>query len=152
MGPPSEIAYATLMPPQPVLPEILGALRGALEAQAGVHLALLFGSQARGAAGSSSDVDVAVLGREIDRLALAAALSDAVGREVDVVDLADPGVPLLEELALGRAAGLRNIVAHGYGAVDAAIVHGAATRGIADLELFAREVAGWATSQTSAPG
>ncbi len=49
--------------------------------------------------------------------------------------------------ALSRAAGLRNIVAHGYGGVDAAIVHGAATKGVADLEAFAREVAVWAKSQ-----
>jgi uncharacterized protein YutE (UPF0331/DUF86 family) len=50
-------------------------------------------------------------------------------------------------VALGRAAGLRNIVAHGYGGVDAAIVHGAATNGVAQLEAFAHEVAAWATSQ-----
>lgn len=51
--------------------------------------------------------------------------------------------------ALGRAAGLRNIVAHGYGGVDATIVHSAATRGVGDLEAFSREVAAWATSQKS---
>jgi len=44
------------------------------------------------------------------------------------------------------AAGLRNLVAHGYGGVDAAVVHTAATRGCADLEAFAREVAAWAAS------
>ena len=47
--------------------------------------------------------------------------------------------------ALGRAVGLRNVVAHGYGGIDVARVHGAATRGIIDLEAFARQVAGWAT-------
>jgi len=52
-------------------------------------------------------------------------------------------------MALGRAAGLRNIVAHGYGGVDATIVHGAATRGVVELEAFSREVAAWAASQTS---
>lgn len=79
-------------------PELLEALRRALAADPGVHLALLFGSQARGHAGAGSDVDVAVLGRSVDRLALAASLTRAVGREVQVVDLSDPGVPLLEEL------------------------------------------------------
>ena len=63
-----------------------------------VEVALLFGSHARGSARPDSDVDVAVLGRGMDRLAIAAALSARVRREVDVVDLADPSIPLLEEL------------------------------------------------------
>jgi hypothetical protein len=91
-----KMAYASSVDSGPS--EILAALRTALEAHAGVQLALLFGSRARGAAGPDSDVDVAVLGRGVDRLALAASLSRAVGYEVDVIDLADPGVPLLEEL------------------------------------------------------
>ncbi len=45
--------------------------------------------------------------------------------------------------ALARAVGLRNIVAHGYGGADPALVHAAATSGLADLESFAREVASW---------
>lgn len=45
--------------------------------------------------------------------------------------------------ALGRAAGLRNVVAHGYGGVDIARVHAAATRGLCDLEAFRAEVARW---------
>jgi uncharacterized protein YutE (UPF0331/DUF86 family) len=49
--------------------------------------------------------------------------------------------------ALGRAAGLRNVVAHGYGGVDATIVHAAASGGLDQLEAFAREVAAWAASQ-----
>ena len=49
--------------------------------------------------------------------------------------------------ALSRAAGLRNVVAHGYAGVDVAVVHGAATRGVVDLESFAREVAVWAKGQ-----
>jgi len=77
---------------------IVEPLRQALAAEPGVHLAILFGSQARHAAGPQSDVDVAVLSRGLDRLTLAASLTRAVGREVQVVDLADPGVPLLEEL------------------------------------------------------
>lgn len=45
--------------------------------------------------------------------------------------------------AMGRAVGLRNVVAHGYAAVDAEMVHTASTSGLADLERFAREVATW---------
>jgi predicted nucleotidyltransferase len=74
------------------------ALRSALQRHPGVRLALLFGSEARGQATESSDVDVAILAPGQDLLELASCLSEATGREVDVVGLDDPGVPLLEEL------------------------------------------------------
>jgi uncharacterized protein YutE (UPF0331/DUF86 family) len=45
--------------------------------------------------------------------------------------------------ALARAAGLRNIVAHGYAGVDVSLVHAAATSGLRDLDAFAREVGEW---------
>ncbi|CAN5418945.1 DUF86 domain-containing protein [soil metagenome] len=45
--------------------------------------------------------------------------------------------------ALKRAVGLRNVVAHAYGAVDPALVHRAATAGLADLDTFARELSTW---------
>lgn len=45
--------------------------------------------------------------------------------------------------ALCRAVGLRNVVAHGYAGINPAMVHAAATRGVADLDAFAREVAAW---------
>jgi uncharacterized protein YutE (UPF0331/DUF86 family) len=45
--------------------------------------------------------------------------------------------------ALCRAVGLRNVVAHGYAGTHPAMEHAAATRGVADLEAFAREVAAW---------
>jgi uncharacterized protein YutE (UPF0331/DUF86 family) len=45
--------------------------------------------------------------------------------------------------SLRRAVGLRNVVAHGYGHVDAKLVFAAATGGLADLDRFAREVAAW---------
>ncbi len=51
-----------------------------------VRLAVMFGSRARGSSRPSSDFDVAVEG-EVDTIALAAALSDAVLANVDVVDL-----------------------------------------------------------------
>lgn len=44
---------------------------------------------------------------------------------------------------LKRAVGLRNVVAHGYGHVDAAMVFAAATNGLNDLSAFAQEVAQW---------
>jgi uncharacterized protein YutE (UPF0331/DUF86 family) len=51
--------------------------------------------------------------------------------------------------ALGRAVGLRNVVAHGYAGINPAMVHGAATHGLGDLEAFAREVAHWVSARAS---
>jgi uncharacterized protein YutE (UPF0331/DUF86 family) len=45
--------------------------------------------------------------------------------------------------AMGRATGLRNVVAHGYAAIDVASVYAAASSGVGDLEAFAAEVARW---------
>ncbi|HEX3532450.1 MAG TPA: DUF86 domain-containing protein [Thermoanaerobaculia bacterium] len=44
---------------------------------------------------------------------------------------------------LGKAAGLRNVVAHGYSAVDPELIHRAATQGLSDLEQLSQEVSGW---------
>jgi uncharacterized protein YutE (UPF0331/DUF86 family) len=49
---------------------------------------------------------------------------------------------------LRRAVGLRNVVAHGYGSVDPALVFSAATAGVSDLSEFAREVATWLANQS----
>lgn len=73
---------------------VVDALTRALAGRADVAIALLFGSRARGDHRSASDVDVAVLGN-VDRLALAADLSRATGHEVEIVDLAAAGYPLL---------------------------------------------------------
>lgn len=51
--------------------------------------------------------------------------------------------------ALARASGLRNVVAHAYGSADAGLVFSGATDGLADLERFAAEVAGWIEERTS---
>lgn len=48
---------------------------------------------------------------------------------------------------LCRAVGLRNVVAHGYAGINPAMVHAAATRGLDDLETFAREVAQWVSAR-----
>ncbi len=69
-----------------------------LRAHGGVALALLFGSRARGDANEASDVDVALLAPSADLLEVGARLSQASGLEADVISLADPGVPLLDEL------------------------------------------------------
>jgi predicted nucleotidyltransferase len=79
-------------------PELISSLRGVLACRPEVHLALLFGSSARGQARPDSDADVAVLGRDLDLLGLAADLAAAAGREVDVVDLEQAGYPLLMAL------------------------------------------------------
>jgi predicted nucleotidyltransferase len=78
------------MPDAVVVESVTRALAG----RADVEVALLFGSRARGGHRPDSDVDVAVLG-DVDRLALAAELSRATGHEVEVVDLATAGYPLL---------------------------------------------------------
>jgi uncharacterized protein YutE (UPF0331/DUF86 family) len=48
--------------------------------------------------------------------------------------------------ALARAVGLRNAVAHGYSSVNPEAVFAASTVGVADVEAFVREVAGWVTA------
>ncbi|MDQ3033091.1 MAG: nucleotidyltransferase domain-containing protein [Myxococcota bacterium] len=75
----------------------LTELTAALAAHRDVELAVVFGSVARGEAGLGSDVDVAVRGA-VDRLALGAQLSRALGREVDVVELDTPDLVLLSEI------------------------------------------------------
>jgi uncharacterized protein YutE (UPF0331/DUF86 family) len=49
--------------------------------------------------------------------------------------------PVVDALTL--AAGLRNVVAHGYAGVDVGLVHRGATSGSADLEAFAHQIAIW---------
>jgi uncharacterized protein len=80
--------------PAPAVQAVRECLRGHLD----VRLALVFGSRARGTATPTSDVDVAVGAPGIDLLDLAALLSRATGLEVDVVDLAHAGVPLLARI------------------------------------------------------
>lgn len=77
---------------------LVAELRTALARRQDVELAILFGSRARGNAQPGSDLDLAVQGARIDLGALTAELSLATGLEVDVVLLADPGVPLLRRL------------------------------------------------------
>lgn len=53
--------------------------------------------------------------------------------------------------AMGKAAGLRNVVAHGYAGVDVDLVFAAASLGVGDLDAFAAEVAGWLQKRVASP-
>jgi uncharacterized protein YutE (UPF0331/DUF86 family) len=44
---------------------------------------------------------------------------------------------------MGQAAGLRNILVHGYSKAVPARIHAAATTGLADLERFGQEISAW---------
>ena len=50
---------------------------------------------------------------------------------------------------LGKATGLRNVVAHGYAGVDPVLIYQAAMYGLADLERFSREVSAWVEGRRS---
>ena len=79
---------------------LVATLREALRGRRDVHLAVLFGSRARGRARQDSDVDLGVQGENLDLLALARDLSLATHHEVDIVDLGrDLGYPLLNAIA-----------------------------------------------------
>jgi len=79
---------------------LVASLREALRGRQDVHLAILFGSRARGRARPDSDVDLAVQGENLDLLGLARDLSLATRHEVDVVNLArDVSYPLLNAIA-----------------------------------------------------
>lgn len=77
----------------------IAAVRSVLTQTEGVRLALLFGSVARDTPNEDSDVDIALdAGAMADWLGIAAKLSHVLGKEIHLVALRDPGVPLLEEL------------------------------------------------------
>lgn len=75
----------------------LARLEAAFAGRPDVELAVVFGSVARGDAGTGSDVDLAVRGA-VDRLTLGAQLSLALGQAVDVVDLDTSDIVLLSEI------------------------------------------------------
>ncbi len=80
------------------LQPLIESLRQRFDNRPNIELVLLFGSRARGEAGQDSDVDLAVLGRDVDVLELYRDLSLATGFEVDVVDLGRCGYPLLKAI------------------------------------------------------
>lgn len=68
------------------------------------------------------------------------------------IRLRDEGVlTAATAMQLGRAVGLRNVVAHGYAGVDPALVHTAATTGLSDLERFAQEIVAWLSMHGRGP-
>ncbi len=73
-------------------------LRSVLASRRDLRLAILFGSVARGTGRADSDVDVAVLARNLDPLGLASDLTRALGREVQIVDLDTVGYPMLQAI------------------------------------------------------
>jgi predicted nucleotidyltransferase len=78
--------------------DVAAHLRRTLAGRDDVHLALFFGSRARGHARADSDVDVAVLAPGVDLLDLTAQLTLALDLEVHVVALEDASIPLLQAI------------------------------------------------------
>src|SRR5687767_5442431 len=64
--------------------EILHDVRRILGARDDVELGILFGSTARGSARPSSDIDLAVLGKNADLMGISASLSRELGRDVQL--------------------------------------------------------------------
>jgi predicted nucleotidyltransferase len=87
---------------------IIQQVRDVLAAQPGIAFAVLFGSASRAALRASSDIDLAVRFTEDTRSqgwelgGIVAALEEALGRRVDLVDLATTGSAVLGmEIARG---------------------------------------------------
>ncbi|HEB98653.1 MAG TPA: nucleotidyltransferase domain-containing protein [Thiotrichales bacterium] len=74
-------------------------LQPLLEEEAGIRLAILFGSLAKGRETAASDIDIAIAKERpltvTDKMALIETLASALGRPVDLVDLRTVGEPLL---------------------------------------------------------
>ncbi len=83
---------------EPPRATIAAQIRQALEGRTDIRVAVLFGSQARETARPDSDVDIAVIARDVDVLELGGMLSGVLWRDVDVVDLQAPPIPLLKRI------------------------------------------------------
>ncbi len=82
-----------------VLSAIRTAIAHVLSSFPDVHVGLLFGSVSQGTSDAESDIDIALTGRSALPLPeIAAALSLALRREIDVVELRRASIPLLDEL------------------------------------------------------
>lgn len=81
---------------------VIQAVRDVISRCEGLELAFVFGSFATGRARDTSDIDVAVRGRQpltpAAKLALVGDLAEATGRAVDLVDLRKTGGPLLGQI------------------------------------------------------
>jgi predicted nucleotidyltransferase len=78
--------------------DVAAKLREALSGRTDIEVAVLFGSQARGRARVDSDVDMAIVGSNVDLLALQAELSLRLAKELHVVRLVDVDVPMLHDI------------------------------------------------------
>lgn len=67
--------------------------------------------------------------------------------------IADEGWPAAQSLAaaFNRLSAEGVVVAHGYGGINPAMVHAAATAGVRDIEAFSQEVARWVASRATPP-
>jgi uncharacterized protein YutE (UPF0331/DUF86 family) len=102
----------------------------------------------------------------LDLVAFNLMLSVQICADIASHVIADEGWPVARSLAEGftrleehgvvsaataenlrRAVGLRNVVAHGYAGIDVEMCYRAATRGVSDLEEYAKELGKWALSQ-----
>lgn len=97
--------------------DIFQTVETALAGEPGIKVALVYGSAAAGKMRPGSDVDVAVLfDRPLDmeaRLALWGKLTDALRREVDLVDLYDLGGEILHQILTKGRVVIKNDV-HAY--------------------------------------
>lgn len=111
--------------------DILQTVADTLAAEPGLKVALVYGSAAAGKMRRDSDVDVAVLfGRPLDmdaRLALWGRLTDALRREVDLVDLHGLGGEILHQILTKGRVVIRN---------DEEAYYGLAKRMVYDREDF----------------
>lgn len=77
-------------------------IRDVLEAYPVITLAVLFGSVAKGTAGSESDLDLAVYAARAvtaeEKMRLIEDLALRIGRPVDLVDLRTAGLPVMEQI------------------------------------------------------
>ena len=87
---------------RPGNPALAEPLREVLCRHPHIELAILFGSLAVDKARPGSDIDLAVASTEqLDthkKMALISDLAEVQGRSVDLIDLADVGEPLLEQI------------------------------------------------------
>ncbi len=97
--------------------DIFQAVATTLAEEPGIKVALVYGSAAAGTMRPGSDVDVAVLfDRPLDmdaRLGLWDRLTDALHREVDLVDLYDLGGEILHQILTKGRVVIKNDV-HAY--------------------------------------
>ncbi len=88
--------------PEPGLTKTEQTLQRVIHRHPHITLAILFGSCASGSAKPDSDIDIAVAAERPltldERAELVTEISEATGRPVDLIDLAEVGEPLLGQI------------------------------------------------------